>query len=40
MIFAFTEEQEQLRAAVRRFLAEKSPETGLTPEWSPLTSCT
>jgi alkylation response protein AidB-like acyl-CoA dehydrogenase len=26
VIFAFTEEQEQLRAAVRRFLAEKSPE--------------
>ena len=26
MIFAFTEEQEQLRAAVRRFLTEKSPE--------------
>ena len=27
MIFAFTEEQEQLRAAVRRFLTEKSPES-------------
>jgi alkylation response protein AidB-like acyl-CoA dehydrogenase len=27
LIFAFTEEQEQLRAAVRRFLAEKSPES-------------
>jgi alkylation response protein AidB-like acyl-CoA dehydrogenase len=26
VIFAFTEEQEQLRAAVRRFLTEKSPE--------------
>src|SRR3974390_3451026 len=27
MNFAFTEEQEELRRAVRRFLAEKSPET-------------
>src|ERR1700731_2686972 len=27
MNFAFSDEQEELRAAVRRFLAEKSPET-------------
>ena len=27
MIFAFSEEQEQLRATVRRFLADKSPES-------------
>ena len=27
MNFAFSDEQEELRTAVRRFLAEKSPET-------------
>jgi len=27
MNFAFSDEQEELRAAVRRFLAEKSPES-------------
>ncbi len=31
MIFAFSEEQEQLRATVRRFLADKSPESEVRP---------